>query len=162
MEGTMATKDQSRIRIRTYEDSDYEAVANLWHSVGLTRKDGTVESIEELRIVKARNPSTVLVVEVDDRVAGTIIGTFDGRRGLISRFGVDPAMQHHGLGSMLFKGLINQFKSLGIMRLIGFVKKENQRVLAFYEKFGAEVMEDVIPVRLLLGDEPSKSQTRTR
>ncbi len=149
----MAAKDHGQARIRTYEDSDYEAVARLWRSVKLTRQDGTVESIEELRIVKERNPSTVLVAEVDSHVVGTILGTFDGRRGFISRLGIDPTLQHHGLGSMLFKEVINRFKALGISRVIGFVTRENQGVLAFYKKFGAEVMDDAIPVRLKLGDE---------
>jgi ribosomal protein S18 acetylase RimI-like enzyme len=147
----MTVKHQVQARIRVYEDSDYEAVARLWRSVKLTRQDGTVESIEELRVVKERNPSTVLVAEVDGRVIGTVVGTFDGRRGFISRLGIDLAMQHHGLGSMLFKELINRFEGLGISRVVGFVSKENQGVLDFYKRFGAETMDDVIPVRLKLG-----------
>ncbi len=149
----MTDKDRVRARIRAYEDSDYETVARLWRSVKLTHQDGTVESIDELRIVKERNPSTVLVAEVDGHVVGTILGTFDGRRGFISRLGIDPSMQHLGLGSMLFKEVIYRFKALGITRVIGFVTRENQGVLAFYKKFGAEIMDDAIPVRLKLGDE---------
>jgi ribosomal protein S18 acetylase RimI-like enzyme len=146
----MNDKDEIRPRIRLFQDSDYDAVAALWRSVKLTRQDGTVESIDELRTIKERNPSTVLVAEVENRVVGTIVGTFDGRRGFISRLGIDPGIQHHGLGSMLFKELITRFRSLGVSRVIGFVTKENAGVLDFYKKFGAEIMEDVIPVRLKL------------
>jgi ribosomal protein S18 acetylase RimI-like enzyme len=102
--------------------------------------------------VKARNPSTVLVAEVEGRLAGTIVGTFDGRKGFISRLGVDPAMHHQGIGSKVFMELLARFKALGIFRVMGFVTKKNQGVLDFYKKFGAEIMDDVILVSLKLGD----------
>jgi ribosomal protein S18 acetylase RimI-like enzyme len=143
---------QFKIRIRTYDDADYEEVAQLWRNVKLTFPDGTIESLEDMRIVRERNPTTVLVAELGGHVVGTIIGTFDGRRGFISRLGVDPTKQHHGIGSQLFTEIVKRFKALGIKRAAGFVTKKNQSVLEFYKKFGAKPMDDTIPVSLNLRD----------
>ena len=138
------------IRIREYLDTDYDMIVKLWTLIHLTRSNGTIESAEELHTTLQYNPTTFLVVELAGKIIGSVIGTYDGRRGYIAKAGLYPEFQRKGIGSKVGRELITRMKARGVKEIMGFVNKDNQKVLAFYQKFGIQIKEDIIPVELNL------------
>jgi ribosomal protein S18 acetylase RimI-like enzyme len=134
--------------IREYCDSDYDSIVTLWKNLHLTRSDGTIESAAELHETLKYNPTTFIVVESGGKLIGSVIGTYDGRRGYIAKVGLDIQFQRKGIGKRVGAELIRRMQARGVKQMMGFVNKDNRNVLAFYEKFGIKINEDVIPVEL--------------
>lgn len=142
--------------IREYMDDDYLKLIQLWQLVDLTRLE-TTDSREEVIKWKHFNPKTFLVALDGDNLVASIIGTFDGRRGYVARFGVNPAYQHKGVGKKIAHELLSRFREMGVKKILGFVSETNKNILNFYSKFGAEVKQDIIPVGLNIDDYFSKN-----
>ena len=134
--------------IREYQASDYEQFVGLWKRLHLTRDDGTIESAEELQETAKYNPTTFLIVESHGKVIGSVIGSYDGRRGYIAKAGLLPEYQKQGIGKRVGIELIRRLKARGVKHIMGFVNKDNEKVLHFYEQFGAKKKEDIIPVEM--------------
>ena len=62
--------------------SDYEQVYLLWQSVERGVRVGRSDTQGEIEKKIARDPDLFLVAEAAGRIVGSVIGGFDGRRGL--------------------------------------------------------------------------------
>ena len=90
------------MRLREFElERDYPAVLALWQTAGpgihVSQSDGLAEIAKKLQ----RDPDLFVVAEADGHVIGTVLGGFDGRRGLVYHLAVDAAWRGHGIGSAL-------------------------------------------------------------
>jgi predicted N-acetyltransferase YhbS len=77
----MTEKGADRLSIRACRLEDIEQVLELWRQAGAT--PSVTDTASDLRRAVAESPAHVLVAEVEGRVIGSIIGTFDGWRGNI-------------------------------------------------------------------------------
>jgi ribosomal protein S18 acetylase RimI-like enzyme len=73
------------------------------------------------------------VAESHGRLIGTIIGGFDGRRGLIYHLAVDAAFRQHGLGSQLMDEVERRLKAKGCLKCYLMVTVDNDNAMRFYE-----------------------------
>ena len=85
--------------LRTCTIEDHEAVTSLWHGCGLhpSRSD----SMEGLARKLERDPDLFLVAVSDGEVIGTVLGSYDGRRGWINRLAVRHDFRGKGLADRL-------------------------------------------------------------
>lgn len=131
--------------IRTFKFSeDYEAVHGLWKNAGagiqLRRSDAPEEILKKIR----RDPDLFLLAVDQDRIVGTVIGGFDGRRGLIYHLAVDESCRNRGIGSLLMEEVENRMREKGCIKSYLLVTKENQSAMEFYEKRGWQIMDSVV------------------
>jgi len=82
---------------------DFEAVTNLWHASGLYNP--TIDGLDNLREVCERNPGLFLLAIEDEKVVGSVIGTFDGRRGYIYHVAVHPDSRRKGYAIAFYRTL---------------------------------------------------------
>jgi ribosomal protein S18 acetylase RimI-like enzyme len=127
-------KNTGEAKIREMSLSDYDAVTALWRSLPGMGLSGADER-GEIRKFLERNPSTSLVLLMGDRIIGTILGGFDGRRGYIYHLAVAEGEWGKGFGSMLLRELEGRFSSLGVQRVHLMIYTDN-RFLPFYKKRG--------------------------
>jgi len=120
--------------IREFREEDYDAVVHVWRQAGLTLKSS--DTLPELRKVIERNPGTFLVAEEEGRVAGAVIGAWDGRRAWIYHLAVLPSAQRQGMGRMLMDELERRLRDLGATKLNLLVERENAGVADFYRTLG--------------------------
>src|SRR5258708_22048513 len=90
------------MQLREFEfERDYPAVFALWQAAGpgihVSESDAPTEIAKKVQ----RDPDLFLVAEADERVIGTVLGGFDGRRGLVYHLAVDAAWRGCGIGSAL-------------------------------------------------------------
>ncbi len=120
---------------------DYPAVYKLWEAAGpgihLRRSD----SLEEIGKKTLRDPDLFLVAETGGRVIGSILGGFDGRRGIMYHLAVEQGFRNLGIASRLVEELERRLKSKGCLRYYLLVTKDNQNAIEFYEKRGWQRME---------------------
>lgn len=152
----------SQPTIRAYGREDHDAVTALWGlfpgAVGVGRSD----TPEELEKKLARDPDLFLVAEDAGSVVGTVIGGYDGRRGLIYHLAVDPRPSYCGLGRKLMAEIERRLAAKGCIRAYLLVLPENDRLVAYYTHLGWEAMEIVTMAKNLGGCASAGSSGESR
>jgi ribosomal protein S18 acetylase RimI-like enzyme len=128
--------------IRAFDfDRDLQPVLHLWANAGPGVHVGSSDSPERLRHKLERDPDLFLVAEVGGRLAGTVLGGYDGRRGLVYHLAVDPTCRQQGIGSGLMEELERRLRQKGCHRCYLLVVPGNEEAVQFYEARGWERME---------------------
>ncbi|MDG4839734.1 GNAT family N-acetyltransferase [Micromonospora sp. WMMD967] len=125
--------------IREFAWPDYDSVVALWTATG---RD--VLSRAELTAKLTRDPQLFLVAEVDQTLAGVVLGTYDGRRGTILRLAVAPEHRRRGLASLLVAELEKRFAALDCPRVNLLVLPEDTSALRFWQALGYLPQPDVL------------------
>jgi ribosomal protein S18 acetylase RimI-like enzyme len=133
------------VQIREFDYSqDYEEVRNLWKEAGagiqLRRSDDPEEILKKLQ----RDPDLFLVATSGEKIVGTVIGGFDGRRGLIYHLAVDEVYREQGIGSQLMDEVENRLRLKGCIKSYLLVTKKNKSAMRFYEMRGWQKMDSLI------------------
>lgn len=120
--------------LREFSMRDYEQVIDLWEAldgVGLSEDD----SPEGIARLLASDPA-FLVLEDGGRIVGTVIGTWNGRRGWIYHLAVAAEYQRRGYGRLLLHEAENRLWAKGARKLALHVMPENENAQAFYRAMG--------------------------
>lgn len=119
-------------------NTDYQAVIHLWENAGpgihVRRSDAPNEISKKLE----RDPDLFLVAEVAGNIVGSVLGGYDGRRGMMYHLAVDPSDRRLGIGEALMSELEVRLRSKGCIRYYLLVTTDNQNAINFYEKRGWE------------------------
>jgi len=122
-----------RIREFLYPQ-DYKSVFSLWETAGEGIHVARSDMPEEIKKKLARDPDLFLVAENDTGIIGTIIGGFDGRRGMMYHLAVSCNYRQKGIASALVTELEDRLRKKGCMRMYLLVYPENKTAIEFYEK----------------------------
>ena len=133
-------KDQVSIRTFVFPD-DYAEVFDLWSQAGAGLHVGRSDSPEEIFKKLQRDPDLFLVAEVNGRIIGSVMGGFDGRRGIIYHLGVSSDYRRNGVGRALMEALEDRLGAKGCLKSYLLVTKDNLEAIRFYEASGWERME---------------------
>ena len=135
-------RDKSNFIIRTFRfPEDYPEVYALWQTAGpgiqVRKSDEPDEILKKLE----RDPDLFLVAENDRRIIGSVIGGFDGRRGMVYHLAVSDLFRQHGIGAALMAALEERLHNKGCIRYYLLVKKDNAPAIRFYENLGWQLMD---------------------
>lgn len=129
------------MQLRTFRyPDDYQAVIELWNNAGPGLHVRRSDEPGEIQKKLARDPDLFLLAETDGRVIGSVLGGFDGRRGLVYHLAVAPEYRQQGIASALMDELEQRLKQKGCIRSYLMVTFENIDAVRFYEKRGWELM----------------------
>lgn len=131
------------IRVFQYPD-DYEEVFRLWSRAGEGIHIRKSDEPEEIQKKLSRDPDLFLVAENGGEIIGTVIGGFDGRRGMMYHLAVEETYRKQGIGSMLVKELENRLRQKGCVRYYLLVTRDNEEAIHFYKKRGWQAMDELI------------------
>lgn len=125
--------------------ADYPQVESLWASMDKGVRLGRSDTPEEIQKKIARDPDLFLVAaEEDGRIIGTVIGGYDGRRGLLYHLAVAASFRGRGIGSRLMDEIESRLRAKGCIRCYLMVLADNDEAIRYYEKHGWENMEHVL------------------
>ncbi len=134
----------SPIHIRQFQyPQDYQPVVDLWAAMEKGVRVGRSDAPEEIQKKLQRDPDLFLVAECDDRIVGTVIGGYDGRRGMVYHLAVDDAFRGQGVGSRLMEAVEDRLRAKGCLKSYLLVAEDNHDVDDFYKKQGWKHMESV-------------------
>jgi ribosomal protein S18 acetylase RimI-like enzyme len=129
------------ITIREFRVEDYDTVFALWQNsgpgVGISRSDTREEIAKKLQ----RDPDLFLVAVDGDKIIGTVIGGYDGRRGIIYHLAVDQAYRGNGIGKLLMAEVEKRLAAKGCLKAYLLVTRENLDVIEFYRALDWETMD---------------------
>ena len=136
--------------IRPFESADREAVVALWRAAGLARPVN--DPYRDINRKVAVDPGGFLVAVLEDRLAGTAMLGYDGHRGWVNYFGVDPAFQRLGVGRRLMEAVVRLAQGRGCPKINLQVRRSNLQAVGFYEALGFRE-DDVMSMGLRLVDD---------
>lgn len=126
------------VTLRDFILDDYDAVYALWQNagpgIGLGRSDTRKEVEKKLQ----RDPDLFLLALDDDKIIGTVIGGFDGRRGLIYHLAIEQTYRARGIGRMLMDEIERRLIAKGCIRCYLLVMDDAREVIDFYRHLGWE------------------------
>jgi ribosomal protein S18 acetylase RimI-like enzyme len=125
------------VKIREFSfPDDYPETLRLWQSIDKGMQVGRSDTLDEIEKKLKRDPDLFLVAEVDEGIVGTVIGGFDGRRGMIYHLAVHESVRKQGVGASLLSEVEDRLQRKGCIKcyLLAFV--DNVTAIEFYEKRG--------------------------
>ena len=132
------------IKLREFRyPEDYAAARSLWENAGSGIHVRQSDEPAEIQKKLQRDPDLFLVAETAGRLIGSVIGGFDGRRGLIYHLAVEAAYRQHGLGSLLMDEVERRLKAKGCLKCYLLVTVENDNAMRFYEARKWERMDTI-------------------
>jgi ribosomal protein S18 acetylase RimI-like enzyme len=124
--------------------ADYESVIDLWKNAGpgihVRRSDEKTEIAKKAQ----RDPELFLVAELNGQLIGSVLGGFDGRRGMVYHLAVQASYRKKGLGALLMDELEKRMREKGCLRSYLLVTRDNLEAIRFYENRGWEPMDLLI------------------
>ena len=134
----------SRFHVREFRfPEDFDPVIKLWESIERGIHLGLSDSQAEIQKKLSRDPDLFLVADLDGVLVGSVIGGFDGRRGIVYHLAVADAFQRHGLGSSLMEEVESRLRARGCLKCYLLVALDNLEVGPFYEDRGWQPMDHV-------------------
>ena len=91
-----------------------------------------------------RDPGLFLGAFLEDRLVGSVIASFDGRKGWINRLAVDPDERRQGIGRKLTEEAERVLRARGSQITGALVEADNSQSLALFEKCGYTIHKDML------------------
>jgi len=133
----------AEIQIREFQfPDDYEGILRLWSGMETGMRVGRSDTAEEIQKKLERDPDLFLVAELDTRLIGSVMGGYDGRRGLIYHLAVEAGFRKKGIASELMSEVEGRLQAKGCVKCYLLVFADNSNAARFYEKRGWNQMKD--------------------
>ncbi len=134
----------SSIQIREFRfPADYGSVYELWGSMEKGVRVGRSDTLSEIEKKVMRDPDLFLVAESDGCIIGSVIGGFDGRRGLIYHLAVATSFREQGVGSRLMDEVEARLRAKGCLKCYLMVLLDNPDLEDYYKRRGWGHMDTV-------------------
>jgi ribosomal protein S18 acetylase RimI-like enzyme len=115
----------------------------LWKTIEKGVHIGRSDTLAEIQKKIARDPDLFLVAESDGRIVGSVIGGFDGRRGLIYHLAVSASFRGDGIGSRLMDEVEARLRAKGCLKCYLLVTRDNSGVGEYYRQRGWQHMDSI-------------------
>ena len=128
--------------IRAYDEVDETQVVRLWAAVFADDPPWNVPALD-IRRKLAVQRDLLLVGLYDGQVVATVMGGFDGHRGLIHRLAVSPEYERRGFAAAMMAEVEKRLEAIGCTKVNLQVRSTNKQVVAFYQRHGYSVEDRV-------------------
>jgi ribosomal protein S18 acetylase RimI-like enzyme len=136
--------NSSEIKIREFcFPSDYDSVYRLWESIEKGVHVGRSDTLAEIGKKITRDPDLFLIAEADGAIIGSVIGGFDGRRGLIYHLAVAASFRGLGIGSRLMDEVEARLRAKGCLKCYLLVTTDNPEAEGYYKQHGWQPMDTI-------------------
>jgi ribosomal protein S18 acetylase RimI-like enzyme len=128
---------------------DFPKVLDLWQRCAPEISLGVSDMPQEIEKKLRRDPDLFLVLEEEGRILGTVLGGFDGRRGIVYHLAVDPAHRNRGWGQSLMEEVETRLRQKGC-RKVYLLGVPGNPALEFYLARGWQPMPHHLLGKILL------------
>ena len=129
------------IVIRQYSEKDREQIIELWKTCDLTRPWN--DPNKDFDRKRGFGEDLFIVLEYENKIIGTVMGGYDGHRGIMNYLAVSPDFRGKGYGKMLVEEVENKLKQLGCPKVNLLVRSDNSEVNNFYKSIDYKKQDDV-------------------
>ena len=138
----MSSSSNGDYSIREFNFADdYDAVLQLWEGAGpgvhVGRSDTPAEILKKLQ----RDPDLFLVAITGEKIIGSVMGGYDGRRGLVYHLAVVGQRRGEGIGTALMESLEERLRAKGCLKCYLLVVDGNHEAAHYYKQRGWQAMD---------------------
>jgi ribosomal protein S18 acetylase RimI-like enzyme len=134
----------SSIQVREFcFPADYEPVFALWKDIERGVHTGRSDTPAEIEKKLGRDPDLFLVAEANGCIIGSVIGGYDGRRGLVYHLAVSSEFRGLGVGSRLMNELESRLRAKGCLKCYLLVTADNPEAEIYYQHRGWQHMDSI-------------------
>lgn len=135
----------SGVEIRQFQyPEDYAAAIRLWNNVGPGVHVGPSDAPAELEKKLQRDPDLFLVAVDDTQLVGSVIGGFDGRRGIIYHLAVAGEYRRRGIASRLMNEVEKRLRAKGCIKAYLVVQPDNDSAVEYYKAIGWSLSDNLL------------------
>ena len=77
-----------------------------------------------------------LVGYMEEKLIASVMAGYDGHRGYINYFAINPDFQARGYGKQLMNNVENRLRELGCPKINLQIREGNDKVFSYYKKLG--------------------------
>ena len=121
--------------IRPAQGDEVEQILGLWRESDAT--PSPTDNRDEVVKLLASPHAVLLIADVGERLAGTVIGAWDGWRGNIYRLAVAPAFRRRGIGRMLVAEADRALHRMGARRITALVESDHPWATDFWDSLAS-------------------------
>lgn len=114
------------MNFREITPEDYKNLIDFWKENYFVSE---MDSEEHFILFLDKNPQLSMLAEDENKIIGTALGSFDGRRGYLQKVVVNKNYRKQGIGQKLVEKVINKLQSLGATYIPIAVEKDNVHFL---------------------------------
>lgn len=118
------------MKIRFITIKDYPKLIEFWRINYLLTP---LDDFERVKLFLEKNPNLSFLAEEKGEIVGTILGSFDGRRGSVQKLVVNKEQRGKGIGKELVLHAVKRLQDAGAMDIRFNTAEE---LVPFYEKCG--------------------------
>lgn len=115
------------MQIRTMTLKDHEILIPFWKKNYFFNE---LDAYEPFKLFLEKNPNLSFVAFDAGEVVGTVLGSFDGRRGYIQKLVVKEVLRKKGLGKQLVEKVVSSLKNSGALYI---PINTEEKLIPFYE-----------------------------
>ena len=123
-------------RIRKLTINDYDEMIKLWEQSSLPFKPKGRDSKQEIARQMNRNPDLFLGAFEERALVGTVIGSYDDRKGWINRLAVDLEHRKKGVAQLLIARIEKVLREKGARIICALDEESNLKSISLFEKLG--------------------------
>lgn len=122
------------MNIRSYQETDEDAVIALWQSCGLVvaHNDPRKDIARKLQVGR----DLFLVAEEGGDIVASVMGGYDGHRGWVNYLAVSPDHQRKSYGTIMMRAIEKLLLERGCPKLNLQIRHTNEVVIDFYNSIG--------------------------
>ena len=109
---------------------DYESLIKFWKENYFINE---MDSPDRFKLFLEKNPYLSFLMEDNGKIVGTVLGSFDGRRGYIQKLVTHKEYRRKRIGKQLIEMVVKELKSLGALYIPISCELGNTQ---FFEKSG--------------------------
>ena len=118
------------MKIRNITIEDYPKLIEFWKTNYLLTP---LDEFERVKLFLEKNPNLSLLAEKKGQILGTVLGSYDGRRGSLQKLVVSKEHRGKGIGKKLVMLAVNNLQESGT---IDIRFNTSEALVPFYEKCG--------------------------
>lgn len=122
------------MKIRTYQNSDQQAVIQLWDDRGLVVPWN--DPVKDIERKMALGADLFLIGELNGKIITTAMGGYEGHRGWVNYLAVDHRQQNNGYARQMMAELEARLIDKGCPKINLLVRETNVDAVHFYEAIG--------------------------
>ena len=132
------------LKMRALKPDDYDALIALWKNAGLPHRPEGRDSRASITDQVERDSGLFLGAFRGEQLVGSVIGTYDGRRGWLNRVAVDPAERRKGVAKTLLEKMEGLLRERGARIIAVLVDEENTASLSIFRSLDYKVHRDIL------------------
>ena len=132
------------MRVRRLTIEDYDGIVELWNRASLPYKPEGRDSRQSIASQMEANPDFFVGAYEGDKLVGTVIASYDSRKGWINRLAVDPTCRRRGIAKTLIGEAEKALKKRGARIISAQIEEANSSSIELFKKCGYVEHRDIV------------------